>query len=76
MQELNAEALVNTLADKLLKIKAETLANTLGHEILRLYCIPVYSVAELHVKKSADTLCDVKALAPADVLEYMLECKK
>ena len=44
--------------------------------ILRLYCTPVYSVAELHVKKSADTLCDVKALAPVDVLEYMLECKK
>ena len=31
MQELNAEALANTLADKLLKIKAETLANTFGH---------------------------------------------
>ena len=31
MQELNTEALANTLADKLLKIKAETLANTLGH---------------------------------------------
>ena len=44
--------------------------------ILRLYCTPVYSVAELHVKKSADTLCDVKALAPVDVLEYMLACKK
>ena len=44
--------------------------------ILRLYCTPVYSVPELHVKKSADTLCDVKALAPVDVLEYMLECKK
>ena len=43
--------------------------------ILRLYCTPVYSVAELHVKKSADTLCDVKALAPVEVLEYMLECK-
>ena len=44
--------------------------------ILRLYCTPVYSVAELHVKKSANTLCDVKALAPVDVLEYMLACKK
>ena len=44
--------------------------------ILRLYFTPVYSVAELHVKKSADTLCDVKALAPVDVLEYMLACKK
>ena len=44
--------------------------------ILRLYCTPVYSVAELHVKKSADTLCDVKALAPVEVLEYMLACKK
>lgn len=30
MQEFNARALPNTLADKLLKIKAETLANTLG----------------------------------------------
>ena len=44
--------------------------------ILRLYCTPVYSVGELHVKKSADTLCDVQALAPVDVLEYMLACKK
>ena len=35
-----------------------------------------YTLAELHVKKSADTLCDVKALAPVDVLEYMLACKK
>ena len=31
MQELNAEALANTLADKILKIKAETVANTLGN---------------------------------------------
>ena len=31
MQELNAEALANTLADKLLNIKAERVANTLGH---------------------------------------------
>ena len=31
MQELNAEALTNTLADKVLKIKAETVGNTLGH---------------------------------------------
>ena len=44
--------------------------------ILRLYCTTVYSVAELHVKKSADTLCDVKALATVDALEYMLACKR
>ena len=30
-EELDAEALANTLADKLSKIKAETLANTVGH---------------------------------------------
>ena len=35
-----------------------------------------YTLAELHVKKSADTLCDVKALAPVDVLAYMLAWKK
>ena len=35
MQELNAEALANTLADKLLKIKAETLANTLCHVLFK-----------------------------------------
>ena len=35
-----------------------------------------YTLAELHVKQSADTLCDVKALALVDVLAYMLAWKK
>ena len=35
-----------------------------------------YTLAELHVKQSADTLCDLKALAPVDVLAYMLAWKK
>ena len=33
-------------------------------------------VAELHVKKSADTLCNVEALAPVDFLAYTLAWKK
>ena len=35
-----------------------------------------YTLAELHVKQSADILCDLKALAPVDVLAYMLAWKK
>ena len=35
-----------------------------------------YTLAQLHVKQSADTLCDVKVLAPVDVVAYMLACKK
>ena len=35
-----------------------------------------YTLAELHVKQSADTLCDLKALASVDVLAYMLAWKK
>ena len=77
MEELEAEALANTLADKLSKIKAETLANTLGHvDCKALLYTMAYTLAELDVKQSADTLCDVKALAPVDVLAYMLACKK
>ena len=77
MEELDAEALANTLAHKLSKIKAETLANTLGHvDSKALLYTMAYTLAELHVKQSADTLCDVKALAPVDVLAYMLAWKK
>ena len=77
MQELDAEALANTLTDKLAKIKAKTLPNTLGHvDSKALLYTMAYTLAELHVKKSADTLCDVKALAPVDVLAYMLAWKK
>ena len=35
-----------------------------------------YRLAELHVKQSTDTLCDVKSLAPVDIFAYMLACKK
>ena len=35
-----------------------------------------YTLAELHVKERADTLCDVRAFAPVDVLAYMLAWKK
>ena len=31
-----------------------------------------YTLAELRVKQSADTLCDVKALTPVDIFAYML----
>ena len=77
MQELDAEALANTLTDKLSKKKAKTLPNTLGHvDFKALLYTMAYTLAELHVKKSADTLCDVKALAPVDVLAYMPAWKK
>ena len=68
MKELDAKALANTLSSKLSKIKAETLANTLGHVDCKalLYTI-AYTLVELHVKQSADTLCDVKTLAQVDV---------
>ena len=77
MEELDADALGNTLAIKLSKIKTETLANTLGqvHSTALLYTM-THKVAELHVKKSADTLCNVQALAPVDFLPYTLACKK
>ena len=77
MKELYAEALANTLADKLSKIKAETLAKCLGHVHSKalLYTM-AHTLAELHVKESADTLCNVKALAPVHVLAYMLAFKK
>ena len=77
MQELNAEALDNTLTDKLSKIKAKTLPNTLGHvDSKALSYTMAYTLAELHFKESVDTLCDVQALAPVDVLAYMLAWKK
>ena len=61
MQELDDEALANTLTDKLSKIKAKTLHNTQGHVHCKalLYTM-AYTLAELHVKNSADTLCDGK----------------
>ena len=76
MQDLDAEVLANTIADKLSKIKAQTLADTLGHVHCKalLYTM-AHMLAELHVKQCADTLCDVKELAPVDVLAYMLACK-
>ena len=77
MEELDADALTNTLAIKLSKIKTESLGNTLGHvySTALLYTM-THKVAELHVQKSADTLCNVKALAPVDFLAYTLACTK
>ena len=77
MEELDADALANTLAIKLSKIKTETLGNTLCqvHYTALLYTM-TDKVAELHVKKSADTLCNVQALAPVAFLAYTLACKK
>ena len=74
---MDAAALANALADKLSKIKAKTLAKCLGHVHSKalLYTM-AHTLPELHVKESADTLCNVKALAPVDVLAYMLAFKK
>ena len=72
--ELDAKALGNILADKLLKIKAETLSKTLSHvDSDSLLDTLAHTLAELQVEKGADTVCDVKALAPVEVLAYMLE---
>ena len=51
MKELYADALANTLADKLSKIKAEPLPNTVGHVHCKalLYTM-AHTLAELHVK--------------------------
>ena len=74
MRELDAKALANILADKLLKIKAETLAKILSHvHSDSLLDSLAHTVAELQVKKREDIVCDVKALAHVEVLAYMLE---
>ena len=74
LRELDAKALRNILADKLLKIKAETLAKTLSHvNSDSLLHTLSHTLAELQVEKCADTVCDVKALAPVEVLAYMLQ---
>ena len=54
---MDAEALANTFADKLSKIKDETLANTVGHvDSKALLYTMAHTLAELHVKQSADTM--------------------
>ena len=66
-----------TQAENLSEIKAETLAYTLGHvdyEAL-LDTLP-HRLADVEVKKPADTLCDVQGLALVDVLAYMVAWKK
>ena len=62
-------------------MKAETIAETLANSLCHVHCNALLykmapTVAEVHVTESADRLCDVKALAPVDVLAYMLACKK
>ena len=78
MRKLDAKALRNILADKLLKINADTLAKTLSHVgsnslLDTLAHTLAHTLAELQVENSADTVSDVKALAPVEVLPYMLE---
>ena len=74
MRKLDAKALRNILGDKLLKIKADTLAKTLSHVGSNsLLDTLAHTLAELQVENSADTVSDVKALAPVEVLAYMLE---
>ena len=74
MRKLDAKALRNILADKLLKIKAETHAKTLSHvgsdSLLHTLA---HTLAELQVGNPGDTVSDLKALAPVEVLAYMLE---
>ena len=75
--QLDAKALVETLADKLSEIKAKTLAYPLGHvNSEALSDTLAHTPAKVEVEKPADTLCDVKALALVDVLAYMLAWKK
>ena len=71
------KALANTLAYKLSKIKAKTLAKTLSYvDSKAVLDSMAHRLAELYVEKRADTLCDVKALAPVDVLPYKLGGKE
>ena len=74
MAELEAKALGNILADKLLKIKAETRVKTLSHVHADfLLDTLAHTLAELQVEKGPGTVCDVIALAQVEVLAYMLE---
>ena len=62
-------------------MKAETIAETLANSLGQVHCKALLytmapTVAELHVKQSADRLCDVKVLAQVDILAYMLAWKK
>ena len=75
--QLDAKALVETLAKKLSEIKAKSLAHPLGHvNSEALLDTLVHTLAKVEVEKPADTLCDEKALALVDVLAYMLAWKK
>ena len=71
--QLDAKALVETLADKLSEIKAYPLGHVNSEALLDTLA---HTLAKVEVEKPADTLCDVKALALVDVLPYMLAWKK
>ena len=59
---MDRKALVDILADKLSEIKAATLGYTLGQVHFReLLNTLAHALAELQIKKPADTPCDVKA---------------
>ena len=71
--EMDAKAIVDILAGKLLDIKAKTLGYTLGHvDCGELLDTPSYRPDELQVEKPADTPCVVKAYELIDVLAYKL----
>ena len=76
-EELDAKALVETLADKLSEIKAKTLGYTLGHvDSEALLDTLADTLAEVDVANPADAVGDVQALALVDVLALMLAWKK
>ena len=71
---MDANTLVDTLADKLSEIKAKTLGYTLCHmDFETLLHTLAHTLADMEVKKPPDTLFDVKALELVQVLTCMLD---
>ena len=65
MGELDVKTLVDTTADTMSEIKAERFAFTLGHvDFDALLNTLTHTLAQLHVKKHADKLTNVKCAAP------------
>ena len=55
------------------EIKAETLAYTLGRVFFEALLVTMaHTLAEVHVERPADTLCDGKVLELVEVLAFML----
>lgn len=74
---MEAEELVNTLADRLAEVKVETLGYTLGLVDCKAVVDPLaYTLGEVEVEKFANSLGDMKAYTLVDVLGYTLAGKK